>query len=241
MKISGATSEAVNGISCTRNYGWITKNIFKDFPTDNYVVITCEVDAWINGKESLLTNLPVEPTTAQNNLTAKYLTLLKTGHYSDVTLCVGKEKFKVHRGILALNCEYFEVMFKDVFKESTDKEIEIKDVDPRIFKIILEFIYTQQLPEDLTPIVKDLLVAADKFCLQPVVEKCKNKLCGSISLENCVELLILADTFNQTELKRALISFIKYNIRHVVISDPWKELKKINCKLALEAMEGTVG
>lgn len=219
-------------------YSELNKTTIDDvsFYHDNYLILILEINVKVLGAKN--TSLSIKKLEHHGDtLVKKYEKLLNSGIYSDITLCVGDQKFNVHKNILASNCEYFQAMFKDGFKESTEKEIEIPDVDPKIFEIILKFIYNDQLPEDLEPIAKELLPAADRFLVPPVVKKCKDKLCEMISLENCVELLILADTFNQAELKLKVFSFIGCNMNDVIKSEAWKMLKKNYSTLAFETME----
>lgn len=69
------------------------------------------------------------------------LELLFSESFADVTFSIGLETIYAHRNILS-KCEYFKIMFKDGWKESTSKVIEIKEVDTITFKLILKYIYT---------------------------------------------------------------------------------------------------
>lgn len=174
---------------------------------------------------------------AQRDLENRYKNLLDTGLLSDVTLLVADQKFKAHRCILANSCEYFRAMFTGGLKESTQKVIEITDVGPEVFETILKFIYSGELPEDLTPIAKELLIAADKYDLQMVVIQCVNHLSKMLNLDTCVQLLVFADYYNQQDLKKVVITFMKTNIRQIVDHENWKALKKDNAQLAFDVLE----
>lgn len=167
----------------------------------------------------------------------RYTNLLETGQFSDVTLRVGDREFKVHRNILATSCDYFMAMFTVGLKESNQKEIELTDVTPDIFEVILKFIYGGELPEEINVTAKDLLITAGKYGLQAVVTHCENHLSKIVNLENCVELLVFADTYSQQSLKKALISFMRINIRQFEMRQDWEELKNINLKLAFDVLE----
>ncbi|CAL2052198.1 unnamed protein product [Caenorhabditis brenneri] len=55
---------------------------------------------------------------------------------SDVTLCIGDEKFHVLKKLLARQSPYFHSMFFKDFKETTMKEVPLKDVSPEDFQWI---------------------------------------------------------------------------------------------------------
>lgn len=206
---------------------------------DNYLIIICKAQLkTIETQLATTSNLGMLET--KKNLENDISNLLQTGLLSDVTFDVAGKRFKVHRNILSARCEYFKAMFTSGLKESTDSEIEIQDIEPHVFEIILQFIYTEKLPDNLESVAKDLLVGADKYQLQELVKICENHLTQKITMENCAELLVFSDLYRQNRLKQMVIAFIKANLKDVFQSEAWKELKVVNSKLAFEVIEATV-
>lgn len=50
-----------------------------------------------------------------------------------------------HKVLLAANSEYFNIMFNSGFKEATESEIRIQELDPHVLKLLIDFIYTSEL------------------------------------------------------------------------------------------------
>ena len=65
---------------------------------------------------------------------------------SDVKFIVGEERRHIfaHRCILVSRCEVFRAMFADKMVKESGKEVPLvlSDVEPEIFMVVLEFIYT---------------------------------------------------------------------------------------------------
>lgn len=225
---------------------WISKEeVYKDiYWHQESLNFEVEVIAKAVGNESTTSPKPTPRTLlipeSQDCIEERYTKLLETGAFSDVTFCIGDKKFQLHRCILSVACEYFNVMFSSSFKESTEPEIKITDVDHDVFEIIVKYIYTNQFPTDLEAKTKAVLIAAHKYQLQAVVEKCEMQLCNDINLSNCVDLLVVADLFNLKTLKDEIIQFVKKNLVEVLGCDAWKELKESHAKLACDTMEAAI-
>jgi len=66
---------------------------------------------------------------------------------SDVILVVGDQSLVAHKDILALNCEYFNIMFTSCFKEKKQDVVKIT-IDFFSFetlKVLIEYFYTSTL------------------------------------------------------------------------------------------------
>ena len=83
---------------------------------------------------------------------------------TDIIIIVKTEEFKVHKTVLSAHSPVFMKMFLSDMKEATDNKVEIKDVEPSTFEKFLEFIYCEDVPEDLSYYAMDLFVLADKVC-----------------------------------------------------------------------------
>lgn len=205
---------------------------------DDFLIVTAKVQLKALENQFITTNVSNTSAPAKIKLEDRYKQLLESGLLSDVTLHVGNREFKVHRNILANSCDYFNAMFTGGLKESTQKIIKITDVTPEIFEAILKFIYSGEFPDDLAPIAKDLLIAADKYNLPPLVTTCEYKLSQDVNLENCIDLLVFADLYNLGHcLKNEVLTFMKKNIDEIKLKEEWNKLKESNLKLVVEVFE----
>lgn len=207
---------------------------------ENYLTIICEVQmSWCTSQDITNTVQYLPPPPANEKpLKDTYAKLLESGSHADVTFMVGKRSFKAHRGILVTRCKSLATLFGRVKKLSDP--IKIVGVKPNVFEAILHFIYTNEPPDDITGIAKDLFIAAHKFELQELLEKCDHHLRQNITLDNCIELLVFADTYNRICLKESAMWFIRHNIEEVVDTDAWNEFKGKNIQLAFDLVEGSI-
>lgn len=72
--------------------------------------------------------------------------------FSDVSFKIGDLKFDAHKSYLSSCNEYFKSLLSEKFKESSQKEILIKEISPQFFQYILEYLYLGKIiikPGDL--------------------------------------------------------------------------------------------
>jgi len=99
--------------------------------------------------------------------------LLEDTKSSDVTITVKSsnnndtKQFKAHKIILAARSSFFEALFFGNFRESSQSEIDITDVDPILFELILQWIYTATITV-IEQHVNPLMELAGRFDLQDV-------------------------------------------------------------------------
>merc|ERR1711978_309987 len=53
--------------------------------------------------------------------------------------------------------------------------------------------------------------------------QCEENLCRTLTIDNCLDLLILADLHSTNILKPHVIKFVVENSREIVTQDKWKE------------------
>jgi len=81
-----------------------------------------------------------------------YSNLFMENIYSDVKLIVGAPptttSIPAHRNVLAQRSSYFKAMFEGSMVESTAQEVTIQEVDHFCFRVLIDFIYKGQWPDD---------------------------------------------------------------------------------------------
>lgn len=92
----------------------------------------------------------------------------KEGTLCDVTVVVRGRHFSAHRGILSTAGEFFRLMFTS---ESSSHEVELETVDPEIFELLLEFIYTARISVNRSN-VQSLMEAANLLQIESVKKLC---------------------------------------------------------------------
>ena len=111
--------------------------------------------------------------------------------------------------------------------------VQIEDMAPAIFEMLLHFIYTDSPPGSFegysTATAQDLLVAADRYGMERLKLMCAEKLCNSIDVSTVMATLALADQHHCQELKEACIAFMSSPkvLRVLVATDEFKHLMAI--------------
>ncbi|CAN6363485.1 unnamed protein product [Urochloa humidicola] len=142
----------------------------------------------------------------------------------DVTFQVAGELFAAHKYILAARSPVF---MADLFGNPPAKEnaaatttnVRIIDggIEPRVFRALLHYIYTDTLPEianegdndDKVATAQGLLVAADRYGMERLKTICGDVLCNHIDARTAMALLQLADSHGCRRLKEACVRVIK--------------------------------
>ena len=95
------------------------------------------------------------------------------GQFVDVHLKVGEKTFAAHRNVLASYSDFFYAMFAVGMKESNQEVIELKDesLSPRVFKVVMDFIYTGKLWINKETVF-EVLAAANHLQVKDVLQLC---------------------------------------------------------------------
>lgn len=80
----------------------------------------------------------------------------------DIILVVKDKEFKAHKLILKTRSSVFSAMFDSPMSESRNNRVVIKDMDKKVFEVMLKFIYTASIDKQTLRMNKELLSAADK-------------------------------------------------------------------------------
>lgn len=166
--------------------------------------------------------------------------LLENMEGTDVVFSVAGEKFHAHKLVLTARSPVFRTeLFDELMGDK--QEIVVTDMEPRVFKAMLHFIYRDSLVDEeiedtsssSIPSVTDtltakLLAAADRYELTRLRRVCESHLCKDISVNSVSRTLALADRYHATELKAVCLRFAAENLAAVMQSDGFEYLKE-NC------------
>ncbi|XP_057318520.1 speckle-type POZ protein B-like [Microplitis mediator] len=127
-------------------------------------------------------------------------------------------------------------MFTHEMKEKRDSEVAIPDIEPEIFNKMLKFIYTDEIDN----LDADLLEAADKYQLLKLKSLCEESLSKTASINNAIDLMILADLHNSNQLLEYMLEFIVKNIGDVIATSEYKILEETKPALVSKLMKRLV-
>uniref|UniRef100_A0A671WJY6 Kelch-like family member 7 n=1 Tax=Sparus aurata TaxID=8175 RepID=A0A671WJY6_SPAAU len=149
--------------------------------------------------------------------------LRKQGTLCDVTLVVQGRHLAAHRVVLAAASHFFSLMFTSKMMESMSHEVELRNAEPEIIELLIEFIYTARISVNSSN-VQSLLDAANQYQIEPVKKMCVEFLKGQIDATNCLGISSLADCMDCPELKAAAEDFFQLHFTEVYKLDEFLQL-----------------
>jgi len=155
-------------------------------------------------------------------------TLLEDSEGTDVQFDVDGEVMAAHKIILSARSPVFQAMLNGPMREGHAEMIEIADVRAPVFKALLHFAYTDDLPLDLrgskleVTMAQHLLAAADRFQLLRLRCLCEQRLCETVEVETVATTLALAEQNNANELKRVCLEFVSRHLQQVMASEGYQ-------------------
>ncbi|XP_046981481.1 BTB/POZ and MATH domain-containing protein 6-like [Schistocerca americana] len=145
--------------------------------------------------------------------------LLESGYDSDVTLVAGEARIEAHRLILSARSPVFAAILR---RHQREASLEIPDTEKDVLRQLLTFIYTDEAPE-LVRMAPQLLVAADKYDLQVLKDRCEQQLIADLDVENAADSAVLAVERCCPELRRAVVGFIRSHSLSVMGTRGWND------------------
>ncbi|XP_016573522.1 BTB/POZ and MATH domain-containing protein 3 isoform X3 [Capsicum annuum] len=176
----------------------------------------------------------------------KYLLDAELG--CDIVFQVGDETFKGHKLILAARSPVFRAQFFGLIGNPKMDEVELEDIEPSIFKAMLQYIYSDEIPDlgeitgststcSSTIMMQHLLAAADRFGLDRLKELCEAKLCEEVNVDTVATTLSLAEQHHCPQLKAICLKFAATNLGVVMQTEGFKHLEQSCPSLLSELLE----
>lgn len=170
---------------------------------------------------------------------SKFENLLNDKIFTDVILKIGNEKIGVHKAILACSSSVFKAMFTHRMSERNSREVEIEDVDISTVKAMLKYIYSadfENFNSNRYNCYLNLLIAAEKYCIESLKEKCQDILIKELKLNNVLHCIVHADIYNALHLKKAAMDFAVANATAIVEGPTFEEFMKCNTAISCEVV-----
>jgi len=209
---------------------------------DNSLHIVCEIEL-IPDFNKLQHNPNIErPRIDADKLTKDFLnkihTMLETGVGSDVIIECGGQEFQAHKFILMAHSDVFRAMFSHDTKEVQTGLIKMIDTNPTAVNQILTFMYSGNLPEltDDDQAVS-LLELADKYNLESLKCILQERLISRLNISNVCTMLVIAYMHHAEMLTAACIPLIKNDVKVLINTPEWLQMKVTHEKLAIEILE----
>lgn len=144
--------------------------------------------------------------------------------FKDFTVIVNEEKFKVHKFVFAAcSAVLTEIIENNIEAES----LNLTDISTETFRTILNFIYTDEMPQPNYTNFIQLYAAAGRLKIEKLKNFAAEKLIDEINENNAIEILALADKYENKNLHQKSFQEIKkilcaFKIRDDLAMEPEK-------------------
>jgi len=157
---------------------------------------------------------------------------------SDIIFQVGEQKIYAHK-VLCLRCQYFRAMLLGDMKESKQHSIQIMDIDPALFLLVMEFLYsdTVDVPQEEA---FNLMEVAGRLSIGRLQDLCERKVLATISEKNAPSYLFLADKFNFAHLREECLAFLVAHFDSSSVTEGFKNIMCANPDLIMEVLQRRV-
>jgi len=144
--------------------------------------------------------------------------LLQDDKFKDFEITVGDEKFHVHKFLLIARCP----TLTEIFRNDPDIEcINFTDITTDIFKLVLDFIYTDKFPRGDDINYLQLFTAASKLKIVELQNFTATKVVNQINEENALNVLKISNKYNHDWLRQQTFNQIKKIYPNVELEDEW--------------------
>ncbi|KAL3119417.1 hypothetical protein niasHT_008626 [Heterodera trifolii] len=177
------------------------------------------------------------------NLADRMKVLLSTGDGAHIHFLVGENDgkrrlFRAHKHILKLVSNVFEAMFRYNDQNAKNKApsteqskaVEIPDVEPQAFQVMLSFSYADDLSELSGDNAMEVLCAAKKYNISGLVDQCLQIPIKNLS--NVFMAYVLAHRLDLEAFARQCFSYICQNTGELFGSDEFLQIdQNLLCEL----------
>jgi speckle-type POZ protein len=172
---------------------------------------------YYNRRSSSSTSTLRSPSTAGGNL-------FRDGNFAE---------FHVHRDVLRFRSPVFRQMLKD----SRMNIIEVADTEAAVMEELLKFIYTGSVSQDsLTVFGEQLLAASSKYEMLHLKGQCEDVLSASLTADNALRLLYLADSNRALALKNNVCQYAQKEYKEIFRTPYFVQFQTEHPKLSNEFM-----
>ncbi|RCV09632.1 hypothetical protein SETIT_2G044600v2 [Setaria italica] len=201
-----------------------------DFLKDDCLKINCTVGVVVS---TIDYSRPHSIQVPDSDIGYHFGSLLDNEEGVDVILNVGGERFHAHKLVLAARSHVFRSQFFDDESDGEKSEVDesdelreffIDDMEPKVFKAMLHFLYRDTLVDEnelgasssdgsvFDTLAAKLLAAADKYELGRLRLLCESYLCKGVTVASVSSTLELADRHRAMELKAVCLKFAAENL-----------------------------
>nr|XP_033794978.1 kelch-like protein 31 [Geotrypetes seraphini] len=142
-----------------------------------------------------------------SNLMEGLSRMRQDGFLCDLTIATKTKSFSVHRVIMASCSDYFHNILK---KDPSTERVDLNDISPLGLATVITYAYTGKLTLSLYTI-GSIISSAIYLQIHTLVKMCCDFLMQEISVENCMYIANIAETYSLKNTKESAQKFIRDN------------------------------
>ncbi|XP_070504098.1 speckle-type POZ protein-like [Chironomus tepperi] len=154
----------------------------------------------------------------QKGILSDVIDLMQDESAKDFILIVDGEEFPVHKFMLEARVPTLAEALKNNPKA---KNMAVPDISVDIFKIVMDYLYTDKLPRDDDTDYFQLFIAASLLRLDLLKFFAGVKSCNLIIQENVIEMLTMSDKYGHEQLKSRAFDEIKKFYPNIKFDSKW--------------------
>nr|XP_015906174.1 speckle-type POZ protein [Parasteatoda tepidariorum] len=160
------------------------------------------------------------------------INFFKQKEFSFVTLRTPNKEFVVHKAVLCSKSPVFNAMFERNMIENDTNSVHIDDIESETVSLLIKFLHFEPLGTLHWEDVTKLYYAADKYQIEGLKKFCRSFLETVLSLENVLDLFILADKHQDKNIMSCAEKYFRLNFEKILISAEWQRFLRSNYQLA---------
>ncbi|KAM4714722.1 LOW QUALITY PROTEIN: kelch-like protein 33 [Anableps anableps] len=133
------------------------------------------------------------------------------------------ERYPAHRVVLAAGGDYFRALLCGGLRESREDTVCLRGLSSWVIEAIVSFFYTGQLWLSWGHIW-ELTDALHQFQLKGVLSLCTDFLQDRMDETTCIDVLVLAETYELVQLKQAAEEYILAHFQHISAVEKFKDV-----------------
>ncbi|XP_053677492.1 BTB/POZ domain-containing protein 19-like [Anopheles nili] len=183
---------------------------------------------WMNSRPSCLSY------GTDDTICSRQQALVNNAFGSDVVFIVGpaQQRIFAHKIYLTIASEYFYVLFYGNFDEASNDEVVLKDDDPELFLLVLQFIYSKHM-EPTVDNVSYLFDSARKYMLPELTELLGQFVAERLTSSSVLEIFNDNGQYGSARLDHSCLSMIRDNPLLYFNSEDFKLLEMNRLRLIL--------
>jgi hypothetical protein len=103
----------------------------------------------------------------------------------------------------------FRSMFGTEMKEKKKGEVVIKDIDIKILRLMIQWIYLGEIEVHELQDKMDLFKAAHKYQVETLKDWCIVEICANISPDNVLRTYDFGESYDETRIKNKALKIMK--------------------------------